>query len=355
MPHDDQEKRKKEINSSLCLIMKPYFLLLLSFCSLHALGQRKSVADYGFTHLQTVYKGDTVHLLIKSKKGEEQKPKPLFFFCQGSLPVPLIIDSKEGVYSTFPFKPDSLAVYYHLAIVSKPYIPLIADVSVLGSDFAFNDSTGDFPKAYSSRNHLDYYVNRNIAVIKFLQKQPWITRSQLVVAGHSEGSTIVAKLAASFPRITHLIYSGGNPFGRITTIITRDRQHETDSNRQAEQDIKKWEEIVANPSANYPPQGDTYKNMYDFSLPPLQHLQKMKIPVLVCYGTKDAGAAPFNDYLRLEMIRQHKNNFTFKAYIGTEHNYFGVNSDGTINYDAFNWNKVGLDWLHWLQGHQAAH
>lgn len=333
--------------------MRTFLVLLLSFGLTELSAQSKSPAEYGFKHLQTVYKGDTVNLLIKSRKGEEHIPKPLFLFCQGSLPIPLIIDSKEGVYSTFPFKPDSLAVYYHLAIISKPYVPLITDISKLGPDFSYKDSTGSFPKAYSARNHLDYYVNRNIEVIKFLQKQPWITHHQLVVAGHSEGSTIVAKLAATFPRITHLIYSGGNPMGRMTTIVTRSRQHETDSTREAEHDIEKWKEIVANPSATYPPQGDSYKTNYDFSQPPLQHLQKLTIPVLVCYGTKDAGC-PFNDYMRLDMIQQHKNNFTFKAYIGTEHNYFGVNSDGTTNYNAFNWNKVGLDWLHWLQSHPAA-
>lgn len=324
-------------------------ILFLSLCFQPTAAQKKTAADYGFTHLQMVYKGDTVHLLVKSKKGEEKKPKPLFFFCQGSQPVPLIIDSKEGVYSTFPFKPDSIAVHYHLVIVSKPYVPLIADVSTLSPNFAYSDSTGHWPRAYTTRNHLDYYVQRNIAVIQFLQRQPWVMRRPLVAAGHSEGSTIVAKLAATYRGITHLIYSGGNPFGRITTIITRDRQLETDSNQVAEQDIEKWKEIAANPSASYPAEGDSYKTTYDFSLPPLPHLQKLRIPVLVTYGTKDHGAAPFNDYLRLEMIRQHRTNFSFKAYIGTEHNFFGVNKDGSTNYDAFNWNKVGLDWLHWLQ------
>lgn len=332
--------------------MKTYFFFLLSICTLQANAQSKSAADYGFTHLKILYKGDTVHLLVKSKKGEEQKPKPLFLFCQGSLPVPLIIDSKQGVYGTFPFKPDSLAVYYHLAIISKPYVPLIMDESML-SDFTYKDSTGFFPKAYSARNHLDYYVNRNIEVIKFLQKQPWISRTQLVVAGHSEGATIVAKLAATFPRITHLIYSGGNPFGRITSIVTNSRQYETDSTRLAEREIEIWKEIVANPSATYPPEGDSHKTTYDFSIPPINYLQKLTIPVLVSFGTKDVGA-PFNDYLQLDMIRQHKNNFTFKGYIGTQHNFFGLNPDGTINYKAFNWDKVGLDWLHWLLRSNAA-
>ncbi|WP_315816886.1 hypothetical protein [Paraflavitalea speifideaquila] len=134
------------------------------------------------------------------------------------------------------------------------------------SDLTYKDSTGSYPKAYSDRNYLDYYVNRNIEVIKYLQKQPWILRSTLVAAGHSEGATIVAKLASTFPRITHLIYSGGNPMGRIASIVVNSRRY--------------------------------------------------------------------------------KNNFTFKGYIGTEHNFFGVNPDSTTNYNAFNWDKVALDWLH---------
>jgi pimeloyl-ACP methyl ester carboxylesterase len=333
--------------------MKTCFLFLLSLCTLPLLAQTKSPADYGFRHLQMLYKGDTVQLLIKSKKGEELKPKPLFLFCQGSQPVPLIIDSKEGVYGTFPFKPDSLAVYYHLAIISKPAVPLIMDVTMLAPNFTYKDSTGDFPKAYSARNHLDYYVNRNIAVIKYLQKQPWITRTQLIAAGHSEGATIVAKLAVTFPKITHLIYSGGNPMGRIASIIANSRHYETDSSREAEQEIETWKAIVNNPSPNYPATGDSYKTTYDFSLPPMQYLQKLTIPVLFTYGTKDVGA-PYNDYFRLDMIRQRKNNFTFKGYIGTEHNFFGLNPDGSTNYNAFNWDKVALDWLHWLLQHSPS-
>jgi pimeloyl-ACP methyl ester carboxylesterase len=326
--------------------MKTCILFLLSFCIVQGFAQKKSPADYGFRHIQILYQGDTVDLLIKSKKGEEQKPKPLFLFCQGSQPVPLILHSKEVVYGTFPFKPDSLTTYYHLAIISKPAVPLIKDVSTL-SDLTYKDSTGSYPKAYSDRNYLDYYVDRNIEVIKYLQKQPWILRSTLVVAGHSEGATIVAKLASVFPRITHLIYSGGNPMGRIASIVTNSRRQETDSSRQAEQDIEEWKAIVNNPTASDATKGDPHKTTYGFSIPPITYLQKITIPVFVSFGTNDV-AAPFNDYLQLDMIRQHKNNFTFKGYIGTEHNFFGLNPDGSTNYDAFNWDRVALDWLHWL-------
>jgi len=61
-----------------------------------------------------------------------------------------------------------------------------------------------------------------------------------------------------------------------------------------------------------------YKNSYP---PSIKHLEKLKIPVLVTFGTKDA-VAPFNDFLQVEAIRQGKRNFTFKAYVGTDHIFF---------------------------------
>ena len=43
-----------------------FFLL-----TLNSFGQSKQPEDYGFRHLQTIFKGDTIDVLIKSKKGEE--------------------------------------------------------------------------------------------------------------------------------------------------------------------------------------------------------------------------------------------------------------------------------------------
>ena len=329
-------------------------LLLISFLliGLVVFGQNSRPEDFGFRHLQTVYKGDTVDILIKSKKGEELKRKPLLLFCQGSLPIPLIIkydeNGKQGIYHVFVFNPDSLSNEYHLAIIGKPYIPLIVDQKSLKSDMTFIDSTEGFPKKYIERNLLDYYVDRDIAVIKFLQQQSWVDKRKLVVAGHSEGSTIAAKIALKFSGVTELIYAGGNPLGRILTIIEEDRIAETDSIKYAENMIKRWKDIVDSSTYMKTKIGDTYKTTYDFSIPPMQYLEQLKIPVLICYGTKDVDL-PYNDYFRVEMIRQKKKNFTFKAYIGLEHNFFPLKPNGDINYDIFNWDKVADDWRTWLK------
>jgi dienelactone hydrolase len=317
-------------------------------------GQNKRPEDYGFRHLQTIYKGDTVDILIRSKKGDEQKKKPLFLFCQGSLPIPLMVTYKDssgktGIYNVFVFNPDSLANEYHLAIVNKPYVPLIIDQHSLNSDLTYSDSTGKYPGKYIERNLLDYYVNRNIAVIKFLQSRSWVSKNKLVVAGHSEGSTIAAKLAYSFPQVTQLIYSGGNPCGRIVTMIEQQRTRENDSAAYGERVLNTWKNIVDDPGNMNVSGGDAYAATYGFSIPPpMDYLEKLKIPVLITYGTRDY-SCPFNDYFRVKLIEQKRTNFTFKAYVGVEHNFFPLKRNGEINYDIFNWDKVADDWRKWLK------
>jgi hypothetical protein len=84
----------------------------------------------------------------------------------------------------------------------------------LGRNFVYQDPvTGKAPKEYSNRYILDYYVDRNLKVIEYLEKLPFVDNSKLIVAGHSEGSTITAKLAVKCKKVTNLIYSSGCPLG----------------------------------------------------------------------------------------------------------------------------------------------
>ncbi|MBX9783837.1 MAG: dienelactone hydrolase family protein [Chitinophagaceae bacterium] len=331
-------------------LIKNSFCIFLVFILNDCFAQIKTPRDCGYTHLTTIYKGDTVDILIWSKAGEELKPKPLFLFCQGSLPKPLLMVDANGNSPAFPFRTETFETDFHIAIIGKPGIPAVCEFSKLQSDYTYVDSTGKFPEKYIQNNLPDYYVQRNIAVIKFLQKQSWVTKEKLIVAGHSEGSTVAAQMAASFKGITHLIYAGGNPMGRIMSIVSQRRAEETDtdSTRFGEKDFEYWQKVVDNKTSMEGWPGDTYKATYDFSKPSFDLLRKLKIPVLVCYGSKD-WSTPFNDYLRADFIRQNKTNFTFKAYIGTEHNFFPLDKDGRPDYNTYNWNKVGEDWKSWIK------
>ena len=328
--------------------MNKIIIIHLLLLTTSAFGQNKTPQEFGYRHIVLKFKTDNVDILIKSNKGEENVQKPLFFFCQGSLPQPIIKYHVDNVYGVFPFEADSLSKKYHLIIVSKPYIPVVVDYKTLSTSFNYVDSSGKFPKEYSDRNLLSYYIPRNIAVLKYLQKQKWVTTTKLVVAGHSEGSTVAAKMAAGYKKITHLIYAGGNPMGRIMSMIGQSRANETDtdSTKFGEEEVKYWESVVKNKSDMDGSQGDTHKATFEFSQPPIEYLVKLKIPVLVSYGTKD-WSAPFNDFMRINFIQQGKTNFTFQPYIGTEHNFFPLSANNKPNYDIFNWNKVAYDWLKW--------
>lgn len=331
--------------------MRPLLTILLLFFSILLFGQ--NTEKFGFRHLQTIFKGDTVDILIKSKKGEEQKKKPLLLFCQGSLPVPLIIkydeNGKKGIYNVFVFNTDSLIEDFHLAIIGKPFVPLIANKNSLSNDLTFTNSLGNYPAKYIKRNLLDYYVDRDIQVINFLQKQKFISSTRLVVAGHSEGSAIAANIAYKDRQVTELIYAGGSPLGRIMTETERARHEQlNDSSENVNGIFEYWSKTVEN-KTNDISSGDTFKGQYQFSYPPpIDVLLKLNIPVFVTYGTKDFGVVAENDYLRIAAIAHHKKNFTFKDYVGLDHNFFPLLQNGKPDYNIFNWDKVAEDWRKWL-------
>lgn len=330
--------------------IKQIFVLLNVLFAIELAAQSTSPKDFGYRYLIANYKGTTVEALIKSKHGEDSIKKPLFFFCQGSLPVPLIKYDSASTYDVFPFRPDSLLKKYHLVIVSKPGIPVVVNVKKLAPLFCYQDSTGQFPKAYSENNLLSYYSKRNIALLKYLLTEDWVDPTQLIVAGHSEGSTVAAKMACDYKKITHLIYAGGNPLGRIMSIVQKSRAEEsdTDSTRFGEYEFSYWADVVANKTSIDDVRGDTDKATYEFSIPPIDYMKVLKIPVLVSYGTKD-WSAPFNDYMRVEMIRQQKRNFTFRAYVNAEHNFFPVDANNKPDYKNYNWDNVANDWARWLE------
>mgnify|MGYP006201818571 CR=1 FL=1 len=111
--------------------------LILLLVTIFVFGQTKTPEDFGFRHIVFKYKTDDVDILIKSQKGEENFRKPIFFFCQGSLPKPLIKYHEDNAYGVFPFDVDSLSEKYHLVIVSKPHIPVIADYKTLSPNFNY--------------------------------------------------------------------------------------------------------------------------------------------------------------------------------------------------------------------------
>ena len=311
---------------------------------------QKSPEDFGYRHLSFKYLNDPVDVIIISKRGEEKIAKPLFLFCQGSMPQPVVKYDKTGLYGTLPFDETPFLDAYHVVIIGKPFIPIISNVNQLGKDFMYlKDNEKEIPpKGYIERNYLDYYVFRNNFILKQLFKERWVKISKLVVAGHSEGSTIASKMASVNKKVTHLIYSGGNPYGRLMSILEKRRSEENNSNQNCNSLLDYWKKVVENQNEISYEGGDTFKATYGFSLPPRDYLVNLKIPVLLTYGTKDWGIS-FNDLFQMETITARKQNFTFKSYQGLEHNFFPLNEDGSVNEEIYNWDKIASDWMKWLK------
>lgn len=311
----------------------------------------KTPADYGYRHLRLPYgRRDTVEVLIMSKPGEEQRRKPLLLFVQGSLPKPLILAYDKGTYPLFPFKGSALYDQFHLVIIGKPGVPVVANVQTLQRNFSyFAPGTQAPPPAYCQHNYLDYYVARNAFVLRYLCRQPWVDARTVVAAGHSEGSTVVAKMAATDRRLTHAVSLSGNPAGRMATIVAQQRGPE---GADVTEQLGYWQQVVDHPAEVTCTAGDSPKTTYSFSVPPAQWLRRTRVPLLVVYGTRDAGA-PFNDAFRLDVLRLHHPRLAFRDYPGLEHDFCGY-KDGRVNYDDYRWDEVAADFVRWVQtGHVA--
>ncbi len=328
--------------------LKSYLLLVWLLAGLvPAHAQRRTPADFGYRHLTMRYQRDTVDILVLSKKGEELTRKPVFFFVQGSLPSPILKYDERGLYSVFPFETEHYLADYHLVIVSKPGVPLVADVKTLTPRYEYRDpKTGQAPTAYCERNYLGYYVARNAAVLRYLARQPWVDARNITAMGHSEGSTVVARLARRPGPLSRAIYLSGSPLGRMLTVISGNRQ-EADS-LGAESNFAYWKEVVAAPRQNNC-LGDTHLLVSSLSSTqtPLDDFRHSKIPVFVGYGTRDRSAL-LEDYLHLEMIRAGKTNLTFRAYPELEHNFFGF-TNGKVDQQKWNWDRVARDFFAWMR------
>lgn len=229
----------------------------------------------------------------------------------------------------------------------NPGVPIKADISKLQQDFSFVTAEKKFPDNYIKNNYLEYYVNRNISVLKLLEKLDWVNKSKLIVSGHSEGSTIAAHMAKKYKNITHLVYASGNPCGRINSIIAKERRNETDSTSKTESTFDYWTTVCKDSNNINAGNGDSHKTTYSFSTPLIDLFKASRTKTLICYGTKDV-STPFNDYWRTECIRMKKSNFDFQIYQGLDHNYFGHKPNGETDYDNYNWDKVAENWLKWL-------
>ncbi|MDP3680673.1 MAG: hypothetical protein Q8R22_07560 [Flavobacterium sp.] len=336
--------------------MKNTSTIVLLFLVQISFGQSLNIINNQAIQFSLKQKKDTIDFILIDTKLDEIKP--IFLFCQGSLPLPLFVKPEKekmwmigGGITNFDLK--EIKKNYHLIVISMPKTPVIVNEKNLNKSYCYIPNPkepNEFDKDYVKSDYLENYENRAEIVLKFLRKQNWVDNSKLIVAGHSQGSKVATLIALNNKQVTNLGLFGANPFGRIDQNIR-------DYRKSAESKQITWEEADERIEQTY----KMFKDSYDeralienpnllawksFSRPLINDWLKIKIPTYLAYGTNDI-ASDLCDLVPLFYIQNSKTNLTYKRYLNLEHNFFEVKENGRANYEKEHWKEVMNEFIKW--------
>ncbi|WP_300663213.1 hypothetical protein [Fluviicola sp.] len=323
-------------------------IALLAIIPLGANAQ-KVVPGTSYTQFSLKAKTDTIDFVVAET--DLTVKKPIFFFAQGSMPVPLFVNLPgQGTYP-IPlgnFDLNTLNLYYHVVVISMPKTPVVVNKNQLNSSYCYTpDSTGRVLDSFLKADNLENYVARANKVLDFLSKQKWVDNNKLVVAGHSQGSRIAAELVAGNPKITHAGLFGFNPLGRVHERVWLNY-------KEAMKGTISWKELDSLQQEQYTFQKEIYADKgEDVSLVPwksftgigFERLSQIKTPLYIAYGTEDK-CAFLNELIPLYFIQAGKTNYEVKRYPNLEHNYFPI-INGNPDYQNGKWAEVMNTFVEW--------
>jgi ribosomal protein L14E/L6E/L27E len=336
-------------------MQKLLFLLFFGCLSANVNAQQPKVIKSMATHFQIKTQKDTIDFLVIDTV--LNKKKPLFLFCQGSLPIPMFIQKTDKTLKMIAgginnFDINEIKKSYHLVLISMPQTPLIVDENHINDDYCFVPDTSKKDSTdirFLKADFLENYTKRAITVLNFLKKQNWVDNKKLVVAGHSQGTKVATKVAKNYKSVTHLGLFAANPFGRIDEMVRKVQKKAekgTISNQDAETEIEQQYDII-----RYA-ENDTLVRenpgllaWKTFSEPMFDDWLLLKQPIYLAYGTADT-SAELCDMMPIFFIQNHKNNLIHKRYWNLEHNFF-EKKDNQTNYDKPHWQEVMHDFVVW--------
>lgn len=337
-----------------------FISLLLASCG-HINGHKVGVINNEATQFQIREQNDTINFIVADTNFTEKKP--LLLFCQGSMPRTLFIKyPKRGFTWMFGggisnFYISGITKYYHLVVISKPKTPVIVNVSHLNKKHCYIPDTSKkniLSTAYLKADYLQNYVNRANKVLDFLKKQSWVDADNIVIMGHSQGSTIAPEIALSRDDISCIGLFSADPFGRLDEYVRQARLNADlgkISWEKADSTMKYWYKFYK--KANNPDSVAKYPKLKSWSTFGGLYLNdwlKLKIPIYLAYGTSDI-TSQLCDVVPLYFIRNHKTNLTIKRYIGLNHNYFEVDKNGEPIFSKSHWSTAMENFVLWSLKH----
>ncbi|PXV69002.1 hypothetical protein CLV62_101269 [Dysgonomonas alginatilytica] len=124
--------------------------------------------------------------------------KPVIIYCQGSQPIPLIIENDSTIYiNNLDSLYEEFYEDYNIVMISHPHTPLIVAENLLYNRKIYVPDILE-PNKFDEKYLKDYYktkfVDRGSTVINFLRKQAWVDKEKISVIGISQGAQIAVSL-----------------------------------------------------------------------------------------------------------------------------------------------------------------
>lgn len=343
---------------------KFYLILSLVGIALLSYSQEKIAGADACLFSIKLSKTDTVNFITTDTTFNQKKP--IIIFLQGSLPIPTVIkynaNSKQLTFTQLTFLANfdyhNFVDKYNFVIISKPHVPVFAQVETLNSDFEFVPDLKS-PKKYSSEymndNYLEMYVKRTRAVIDFLRKQKWVDKSNISLVGHSEGALVAISTYEQNPKqIKAVGFLSGSVDGAFSMGIVNERKEQILKKRSALETQTRiygywndWEDYAKGIDKHN--QGKAIlKYWVSISRSFREDLIKMKKPLFLAYGTEDYPKCIGYDFLPLYFNIEGKQNFAIYPLIGCNHNFDELDSNGE-NTGKRHWTDVMNEYTKWLE------
>lgn len=333
--------------------MKFLIIFTALFISFGSKSQLKDTVG-GYSHFELIQKKDTIDFIVADTS--LTAVKPILLFCQGSQPIPLFIDFGEHRFAPVTlnnFDVEEMKQKFHVVVISMPKTPIVVTPEHLNRSYNYVQDTSiehSYSPEYLKADYLENYINRANRVIKYLRKQQWVDKGNLVVAGHSQGARVAVGIAHSNKHVTRLGLFGYNPMRRIDQLVWSYRKQaqqgeitwqQADSLQQVQYDF--YAEILNDDSLASSPELKSWRSFSTSSLSQLTHL---KIPVYIAFGSLD-NVAEYCDLLPLYFAEMHKSDYVLIRYPNLEHNFFPIGENLRPDYANGKWKEVMRSFINW--------
>ncbi|SRR5690554_4805652 len=315
------------------------------------------IHDEVFTEQSITFnENDEISYLINSTNFDINKPTAIYF--NGSLPVPLIIEWKNGSLGMIPFSYFNFSKFlerFNLILVSKPFVPVYAKESdLVNSEYVPDISQPELVDSnFMKSNNLYYLGKRGDFLVNSLVKNKVINSNRILTIGHSQGGLEAIRVASLNKYVTDVVMLASAPYGR-TQHVANDFYLKY---LQGEIDFKTYQKYKGE-MHQYIREGKVQKDNSDknfkesilsFEEHSFKDMMATKANILYISGTEDI-AGLYADQVVIDAILNGKNNVQSKLYENAEHSFFKVESTGKVNYEIDYWEEVFDDVLEWFDG-----